>query len=327
MKKLVLTFVLAAVSAIPSVRGDTVTENFTNNPLQDGWLIFGNTNLFQWEPTNHDLAVTWDSSQSNSYFYHPVGDVLTQNDDFKFSFDLTISNLAAGVNPDKPDPIEVGAGFGNFAAITDPGFVRAVTGQNLAEFDYFPAFVDPEFGSFDASVSPVIISTNFTFYGAFGYLITLTNGVAYTIQNDYTAATGTLVTTVTLAGSTNVLITTVTAPAVSPGDGFSVDTFSIFNYTDIGDDFDSLYGQGAIANVSFTIPPPIGNLAIASSNGVWQVQFASRSTWLYTLQSTPDFQSWQNVSTPAPGNGTTLILQDTNPPAAHAFYRVSAAHQ
>jgi hypothetical protein len=327
MKKLLLALVLAAVSVVPSVRGDTITENFTTDPLQDGWLIFGNTNLFQWEPANHDLAVTWDSSQSNSYFYHPVGDVLTQNDDFKFSFDLTISNLAAGVNPDKPDPIEVGAGFGSFAAITDPGFVRAVTGDNLAEFDYFPSFVDPDFGPFPASPSPVIISTNFTFYGAFGYLITLTNGVAYTVQNTYTAATGTLVTTITLAGSTNVLITTVTSPAVSPGDGFSVDTFSIFNYSDIGDDFDSLYGQGAIANVSFTIPPPIGNLAIASSNGVWQVQFASRSPWLYTLQSTPDFQSWQNASAATPGNGGILVLQDTNAPAAHAFYRVSAAHQ
>jgi hypothetical protein len=327
MKKIRFAVLIAAVVSVVSIaRAGTITENFTNNPLQEGWLIFGDTNLFQWDSVNHDLAVTWDSSQSNSYFYRPLNNVLTPDDDFQFSFDLTISNIAAGVNPDKPDAIEVGVGFLNFEDATSTNFVRGVDPVNLAEFDYFPLFVDPDFGLINASVSPVIISTNGNFYGAFGSFITLTNDVAYTIQNDYTAATGMLVTTVMLAGSSNVLITAVTSPAVPDSDGFRVDTFCISSYSDMGDDFDSLYGQGTIANVSFTIPPPpVQNLAIGNSNGVWQVQFTSRSNWLYTLQSAPDLQTWQNVSAPAAGNGTALTLQDTNPPADHAFYRVSAA--
>ena len=68
----------------------TITENFSANPLQNGWQIFGDTNLFQWDSTNQNLAVTWDSSQTNSYFYHPLGTILTRNDDFSLAFDLAI---------------------------------------------------------------------------------------------------------------------------------------------------------------------------------------------------------------------------------------------
>lgn len=71
-------------------------------------------------------------------------------------------------------------------------------------------------------------------------------------------------------------------------------------------------------------PPPIQNLTGAFSNGVWQVQFTDRTNWLYTLQRTADFQSWTAVSVPADGNRSSLFLQDTNPPANKAFYRINA---
>jgi len=32
--------------------GTTITEGFSSNPLQNGWQIFGDTNLFQWDSTN-----------------------------------------------------------------------------------------------------------------------------------------------------------------------------------------------------------------------------------------------------------------------------------
>src|SRR5688572_27600162 len=47
-------FVLSAAQAI------TITENFTNNPLQNGWQVFGDTNLFQWNSVNQNLAVTYE---------------------------------------------------------------------------------------------------------------------------------------------------------------------------------------------------------------------------------------------------------------------------
>jgi hypothetical protein len=42
------------------------------------------------------------------------------------------------------------------------------------------------------------------------------------------------------------------------------------------------------------------------------------------LERTTDFQTWEPVSTPLMGTGETLMLHDTNPPPAAAFYRVQA---
>ena len=67
------------------------------------------------------------------------------------------------------------------------------------------------------------------------------------------------------------------------------------------------------------------NLAGALSNGIWQEQFCSQTNWLYVLERTSDFRQWTDVSPLTAGNGTNLFLQDSNPPAANAFYRVSAS--
>ena len=281
-----------------------VAEDFSTDPAQDGWQIFGDTNLFVWDPVNQDLEVTWDSSQPNSYYFHSLGTILGRDDDFQFSFDLNLSDAAAGVNPDKPDAMEVAVGFLNFAAATDPGFVRAFTAVNLAEFDYFPSFVDPVYGPFDASISPVIVSANFTnYYGAFGSFFTFTNGVSCHVRTVYTAASGVLVTTVTPSGSTNIIFTDTTSPPVPDGDDFRLDTFAIASYTDTGDDYDSLLAHGTVDNLIVTLPPPpVQNITVVS-NAVGTVQFGSRSNWLYTLQRTGDLQSWSPASAAVPGNG------------------------
>jgi hypothetical protein len=114
---------------------DHIAENFSANPLQNGWQIFGNTNLFQWDSTNHNLAVTWDSSQTNSYFYHPLGTVVTRNDDFSVAFDLRIDDAAIGGYG-----FELAIGLFNLADATCPNFFRGTgyDSPNLVEFDYFP---------------------------------------------------------------------------------------------------------------------------------------------------------------------------------------------
>ena len=68
------------VLSIAPVNASTIVEKFTTDPALDGWQIFGDTNLFHWDSTNQNLDVTWDSSQTNSYFYHPLGMTLTTND-------------------------------------------------------------------------------------------------------------------------------------------------------------------------------------------------------------------------------------------------------
>jgi len=144
----------------------------------------------------------------------------------------------------------------------------------------------------------------------------------------YTASNLTMVTTLMnfeqTSGVTIVDPICTTNPTY-PFTDYRVDTMSISSYQDDGFG-DSIYAQGVIGNIIVTLPPPpVQNLTGAISNGVWQAQFCSQSNWLYTLQRTGDLQSWTNVSPPTPGNGASLILQDTNPPPDKAFYRVSAS--
>ncbi len=309
----------------------TITENFATNPAADGWQIFGDAALFQWDSTNHLLDVTWDSSQPNSYFYHPLGTILGRDDDFSISFDLQINDIQAGVNTNKPDAIEVAVGFFNFAQATN-NIVRASPvyfpsgppdPQNMVEFDYFPYAVDPTYGPSNPSIAPAFISSDYTIEGAFGDYLTLTNGTSYHVQSTYTSDNSNLTTTVTVTGDTNVLITAIAT--LSGTNDFRVDTVSVSCYSDIGDDFDSMFGHGTIGNLVVTIPPPpVQNFAGGLTDNTWQTQFTSRTNWLYTLMRTSDFQSWSAAGEPTPGNGGTLVLPDTNAPANSSFYRILA---
>jgi len=160
---------LAPISAallIASVSvAKTISQNFATNPLQNGWQEFGNTNLFYWNSTNQNLEVTWDSRESNSFFYVPLGTSLTRNDDFSIEFDLLINDIVSGIEPGKTGGLEIGFGFFNFATATNTSFMRGSFGgaPNLMEFDYFPKGYF-EFGgqTFEvaATTTPTFISTN-----------------------------------------------------------------------------------------------------------------------------------------------------------------------
>jgi hypothetical protein len=321
-KTLFVSLALAGLSVLSVARATVITENFSANPLQNGWRIFGNTNLFQWDSTNHDLAVTWDSSQTNCYFYHPLGTVLTANDDFSLAFDLQLNDAETG-----GFGFELAVGFLNLAEATSTNFNRS-TGENspdLVEFTCFPATTYS-----DSTVWPVFVDTNsdFNWSGASDYAIYApATGDWYHIVMTYTASNQTMVTTMTNRAQTSGI--TIIDPldltnTDYPFTDFRVDTISVNSYQDDGFG-DSLFAQGAVANFVVTIPPPpVQNLIGAFSNGVWQVQFISQSNWLYTLERTVDFISWSDASISIGGNGTTLFLPDTHPPTGKAFYRVSA---
>jgi len=321
---------VAGAFVVPTANAGTIIESFTNNPAVDGWQVFGDTNLFSWNTTNQNLAVTWDSSQPNSYFYHPLGTILGRDDDFQFSFDLEFNDILAGVNTNKPDAIEVAVGFLNFGDASG-AFVRGSPAYpsaspdpiNLAEFDYFSAFTDPLFGYVPASIAPTFISSDFAFDGIFGDDFTMTNGVWYHVQMNYTSSNLTLMTLVTQTAQTNILFAA--NDTISGTNDYRVDTFSISSYSDIGDSYDSLLAHGWVANLSITIPPPpLLNIAGGFTNHIWQVQFSNRSNWVYTLERSSDLKSWAPASAVIPGNGGILYLQDTNAPLGNAFYRVNA---
>src|ERR1043166_1732063 len=81
---------LAPVQHSPAA---TISEDFSHEPTTHNWSIFGDTNLFVWDASNQVLQVTWDSSQTNSYFYRPLGTILSKSDDFGFAFDLRLSDI------------------------------------------------------------------------------------------------------------------------------------------------------------------------------------------------------------------------------------------
>jgi hypothetical protein len=107
-------------------------------------------------------------------------------------------------------------------------------------------------------------------------------------------------------------------------DDFAVNAISINSYNDEGQypGFEgSVLAHGTVDNLTFASPLPVEAIQIP---GAGQVQFASDTNWLYTLEQTTDFQTWTAAAPAAFGSGTILTLQATNPPADQSFYRVRA---
>ncbi|HZV34557.1 MAG TPA: hypothetical protein VFB72_08255, partial [Verrucomicrobiae bacterium] len=162
---------------VSSIQAVDFFDNFTANPLTHGWSIFGDTNLFRWDSTNHDIAVTWDSSQPNSYFYHPLGITLTTNSSFSFSFDITLNDAAIAGGT-----FELAAGLLNYNDATNANFLRG-TGDNATnevEFDYF---MDPYYGN---SVAATELDTNGLIADVYDD-VNLATGTTYHVSVSYFA--------------------------------------------------------------------------------------------------------------------------------------------
>src|SRR5690349_5102574 len=115
----VLFSLAAAVLHFDSpARAVTFTESFSSNPLQHGWQTYGDASLFQWDSTNQNLRVTWDSSRPNSYFYNPLGTILSRSDDFSLAFDLRLADIGVGSDTNKSGTFSIGLGFLNLAEAT-----------------------------------------------------------------------------------------------------------------------------------------------------------------------------------------------------------------
>ena len=311
---------LAGLSLVSSSRAATISEDFSTNPLQNGWRVFGDTNLFAWNSTNQNLEVTWDSVQPNSYFYHPLGTILAIDDSFSVEFDLQLGQASAS----GPTGFQLGLGLINFSEASNTAFSRPLGNTpNLFEFDYYP---DVGFGP---TISATLVdmtesaSNAVDFYYTYD-LLPMANGVSYHVMITHVAGEPSVSGQVLTNGQ---VYTSLSQVYSGPITDFRLDTIAVSSYSDATEGFvNSIFAQGKLDNLVVTLPPPpVQNLTGAFSNALWQAQFSSRSNWLYTLQRTADFQSWTNVSTPADGNATNLLLQDTNPPADKAFYRVSAS--
>ena len=277
-KSLFVPLAVAGLLVLSAARSgaSTLAENFAADPLPNGWRVFGDTNLFQWDATNRNLAVTWDSSQPNSYFYHPLGRTLTTNDSFCVLFELQLNDAIAFNSG-----AELAVGLLNFSEATNANFSRAFgDSPDLCEFDYFPAYVSAG-QPYPASVDATLIDTASVFYFAYDNL-TLNPGVICQVLLVHPAGaetiSGEVFTNGTLASS---------MPNVysgSPG-AFRFDTLSVSSYADDGFG-DSVLAHGRVGKLALASPLPVG-LIISPAAG--QVQFASDTNWLYTLEQVRGF--------------------------------------
>ncbi len=300
-----------------------ISETFSNNPALDGWKSFGDTNLFAWDSVSNDLRVTWDSSQSNSYFYHPLGTILTSNDAFGLSFDIQLND--AGTNADGTYQFELAVGFLNLMEAEGASFFRGSgeNATNLAEFNYFPADGEGDGPSLDAT----LLDTNLGYYFAFSD-VALTSGAAYHVTLNHAAGTA------ALTGEVYAGFNAYTGLPAAPLDiyassfigDFRLDAVAISSYSDVNGYGASLLAHGTVKNILVTVPPPpVGSVSGAWTNGAWQVQFASRANWNYTLMKSSDLQTWSAAGPAVPGTGAAMALQDASAASQNEFYRVSAS--
>ncbi|PWU18369.1 MAG: hypothetical protein C5B50_09280 [Verrucomicrobia bacterium] len=299
-------FALSSVAA-------TFQDDFSSDPATRGWKAFGNTNLFQWDSTNQNLRATWDSSQSNSYFYHPLPATLTTNDAFLVQFDIQLSDIQwTGV-------YEVSVGLLNLADATSTNFSRALgNSPDLLEFDYFPD---------DGAGTPNIAATLTDASNGFFFIydnLPMNLGVTYRVQLLHYAGETNIHSNVLTNGQR---YTSMPLAFANPTADFRLDTFAVSSYSAAGDTYgDSILAKGTIDNVLVT-DLPVQNMSGSLSNTVWHAQFTAQTNWLYTLERTADLRSWTPILPAAPGITGSMILSDTNAPPGNALYRIRADRQ
>jgi len=307
-------FILWGLVAASVCGAATIEEDFSADPLQNGWQIYGDTNLFQWDSVNQNLDVTWDSTQTNSYFYKPLGTILAKSDDFSLSFDLRLNDITWSGST------ELSIGLFHFSDATNSAFSRpAANTPNIFELDYFP-----DNGVGQPAIVATLTDTNVNsshkkdFYFVYDNQ-PLNTGIIYHIVLTHVGGQPTISGQVFANGE---LYSSLPRVFAGPITNFLIDTVSVTSYGNSGN---SLLAHGTVDNFVVTLPPPpIQNFSGALTNGIWQAQFISQSNWLYTLERSTNLISWDDIPNSTNGNGTNLFLPDSNPPPDKSFYRVRA---
>jgi hypothetical protein len=223
----------------------TLTENFAVNPLQHGWRIYGETNLFTWDSTNLVEDVTWDSSQPDSFLYLPLGTVLAVDDDFSLSFDLQVFD-AVGYNFSN----QLAVDLFHFADATNANYSRTdyylPPLPNIFEFGYYPGTYETPY-----SVTGTLCDTNGVYYFVSDDQM-LNPGITYTVILTHTAGVEGLTGQVLTNG---LPFSTLSNPYDEGISDFRLDTLSISCFQDDGFG-DSVLAHGSVGNILVTLPPP-----------------------------------------------------------------------
>jgi hypothetical protein len=323
---------LGAVLLAARCLGASWLEDFASKPQDRGWRVWGEESLFGWNIDEQNLDVTWDSSKTNSYWYRPLGTVLTKQDSFSLAFDLRLRDIAIGTDPAKPFTFELAVGLVGLREATDRGFFRgsginASSGpKNLVEFDYFP---DSGFG---ATVASTVVSTNNRITFGDNHPLELTPGDLYHVEMVYESAEQILRTTLRRNGQPYGLPpdNQIRELSLESFPDFRVDSVAICSYNDgrqTPPQFaGSLRAHGQVDEISMVLPePPLSAIEGRFTDEGWQVRFVAQTNWLYGLDRSTNFQDWTSVEWRWGTGDGRLVLQDTNAnPALPAYYRVRA---
>ena len=292
-------------------------ENFSANPLANGWAAHGDESLFEWDAEGGALAVTWDSEKPNSNFHRPLGLTLTEADTFAFAFDIALDEVKAGHLDGQPYTFEVAVGLMSIESGKADGFSRGTgtDSPNLVEWDYFP---DTGFG---ATISPAIASGKSQFAAGFTFPAELVVGKKYSVRMEYDPAERTLKTF--MLENDKAWKTIKTVALADDFVGFAVDAFSISSYTAKGSK-SSLLANGSVDNLAIGVgrsKPRIVNTRLA--DGQWTARSFGYGTADYLLERSADLRGWQPVRNGVREDGFYLRLIDENPSLGDGFYRLS----
>jgi hypothetical protein len=313
-----LVLLTSVFGLLTTVSAADFFEDFQDAPSAFDWQIHGDASLFQWNPDGH-LDVIWDSTQTNSYFIHPLQSVLGKDDDFKMEFELTLESIGYESNGQSLMPFEIALGFVNIADVTHTNFFRGKgtgTVRNLVEFDYFPDAGDGD------TIWPAFWSTNATlsYFDDKDYtLATLPLNKTLRIIMDYNPTNRTLATTITADGQAFGPVHPVTL--IQSFTDFRVDAFAICSYELKSSS--ELHARAKIDNIRLTFPQPVTGLAVHQSDGNWTASFLSRTNWTYQLEETGTLNDWSATGTAAEGTGGILEFPIADSPAA-IFTRIRA---
>lgn len=284
-------------------------EDFSSNPLDQGWAVAGDASLFRWDPAGGRLGVTWDSRRPNSYFHRRLPFALHRADDFSFGFELELTSHQAGSQPEKPGTFQIAVGFINVATATAPEFQRGVflRSANLVEWTWFGGA-----GGISPSVSPVIVPEDGRLpWGYRDSFVGLAAGVRYGFTLQYTAAERALRVFLTEDGGPVQELSPVTLPADFRD--FRVDALSVSSYSDAGQDprfAGSVLATGWIDRVSWSLPAvPQPAVRIVGANP-GRLAVPTERGWSYGLEVSNDLTTWNPLGQAVAGTGGEMELFD-----------------
>ena len=292
-------------------------EDFSSNPLANGWAVHGDESLFKWDAEAGVLAVTWDSERPNSMFHRQLGLTLTEGDAFAFAFDIVLDEVKAGHLDGQPYTFEVALGLLNIGSAKADGFSRGTGSDspNLVEWDYFP---DTGFG---ATISTAVASAKSQFAAGFTFPAEMAAGETYSVRMEFDPAGRELKTFMLQNGTAWNEIKTVTlADDIA---GFAVDAFSVSSYTAKGSEL-SLLAAGRVDNLVVAVgcsQPRIVNARLA--DGQWAARSFGFGAVDYVFERSDDLREWQPVWNGVREDGFYLRLIDEAPLDGSGFYRLS----